>query len=71
MLLLFFHSTGEPQQSRQYSGPGNWGFGQDREVVQDFPQEEGDVVNFHVGHGVSRDYLVAAKDASCVLLQRT
>jgi hypothetical protein len=71
MRLCFFHSNGSPEMARNYWAPGRYDFGPVEQVQHEaFAHAEGAVVPFHVGHGVLRDYLVAAKDDDVVLLQR-
>jgi len=70
MLLCFYREDGSPHNVRQYVGPGRSYFDQLIEVCSEFAHAEGEVVKFHTGHGVFRDYRVAARDDYTVLLQR-
>jgi hypothetical protein len=71
MHVLFYRRDGSEQCSRQYTSPGRFHFGQDS-MDHDFPHgvREGEVMNFHVGHGVYRDYVVEAVDDKTVFLRQ-
>lgn len=68
MHVLFFRKDGSEQRSRQYTSPGRFYFAQDEEDI-DHVCNEGDVITFHTGHGVYRNYVVVACDGKAALLR--
>lgn len=69
MHVLFYHRDGSAQCARQYTSPGRFFFAQDEEHI-DHVCNVGDVIPFHVGHGVYRSYVVADCDGETALLRQ-
>jgi len=70
MHILFYRRDGSPEMSPQYTSPGRSHFAQN-ELDYNFAHglREGEVVNFHVGYGIFRDYVVEAVDDKTALLR--
>jgi hypothetical protein len=69
MVIYFYNRDGSPEMAWQYTSPGRGYFDQNSQVEYDFTHREGEVVSYHVGHGIFRSYLVEAKDAKVALLR--
>ncbi len=70
MHVLFYQLDGSEQRSMQYTSPGRGYFAQDEEHNVDHVCNVGDVITFHVGHGVYRNYVVADCDGKVALLHQ-
>jgi len=68
MHVLFYRVDGSEQRSMQYAGR-TFFWSQDEEHI-DHVCNEGDVITFHVGHGVYRNYVVTACDGKTALLRQ-
>ncbi len=68
MHVLFFHASGSEQRSQHFSSPGRSYFAQDEADI-DHVCNEDDVIQFHMGHGVFRNYVVDACDGKTALLR--
>lgn len=71
MHILFYRPDGSPEMAPQYTSPGRKYFAQNS-VDHNFAHglREGEVVNFHVGYGIFRDYVVEAVDGKTALLRQ-
>lgn len=68
MRVLFYHANGQPVTEQVYTSPGRSYFDHAEADVDD-ACNEGDVLKFHVGHGVYRTYTVEACDGKLALLR--
>ena len=61
MLVYFYNRDGSEQCSRFFVGGRSY-YDQIVEPTHEFAHGVGDVITYHVGHGVMRDYVVEAVD---------
>lgn len=53
-----------------YTSPGRGYYGPIEQVQHSFDHNEGELVTFHIGHGVMREYRVDARDDELALLRQ-